>query len=267
MRTRVRPNIFKVGVRININFLDRPLAPASTKLARSGTFCDQNGFTISVAENMTLPTLFDKQLLYILIARAQMFDTNTIELRSINKLCSLLGLIKSSYSMARVKDSLLKWLTVNLIYDNHTFYCKGKRKECVAFKVFDVVSFTLDDNKKGLVIVLNDDFMKQNISRHSMTVNLPTLMMFNNHLSLRLYEILVKNFNQRTVWKIKLNKLINKLGIDTNTDYWLDNYTKIRKSLDEINMLSGILKEVRVAKTEQGEVVVFRLHEKVPKTT
>ncbi len=213
-RPLTKEEIKPYKIRHHLTLLDRPMFIPSIALAKSSEYSDDAGYTI-ISKKHGLPTIFDKQLLYMLLERAQTTQSRFLTFKSIREIISIMNLPDKGQSYLRVRESINKWALTNIIFEEDKLQLNGRVwHEKITIAVLPEVVFADDslDINAPIHIELSERFYKYNQDRFSMLLDYKTLRKFDNAFSLRLYEVLVKNFYGRKEWRIGIRKLVIKLG-------------------------------------------------------
>ena len=203
-------------VRHNINFMDKPLFVTSNKLAKSQSYSDNSGFSMTVSNTHGLPTMFDKKVMYMILAEVQRLNQSVLKYDSIFELLDNFNIPCSQKNYDRTLESLRKLATVTITYEGETYY---ERPSDTRMRVQGFTSFHIIDNvkvtKQGIVLDINSVFIRSNEQLFSRSIPIMTLTKFTNAVAMRLFELTSKVINSNS-WSISLDKLQLKLGITYN---------------------------------------------------
>lgn len=245
------------SVRHNINLLDRAMFIPSRKLAKNSEYDDGNGFKISMSSRYTLPTMFDKKLLYMLICQVQDSESGeTLRFNSISSMLDKFGM-KGGKNVLLANESLFRWANVTLTFDIDEYYEDGRKLRSA--KVIHVMNISISNN--GVVYIRFDsDFLKLSKDSYSRMINTDVIKQIESPFSLRLFEILIKAFHNRDICPpIKLETLFKKAGADYSSTRRSEAIDKLNKAIEELRNTKSKLSRIRYMLIPKTDKVHFWL--------
>ena len=228
----------KKMVKQDIGFLEYPdWVISERQKVKKYTFDKEDGSgTYEMATTADcLPSRFDKIVLYDLLY--ELFDENkfnALEMTTTRYKVSknvfpnqkVLG--KPQYD--RIMLALERWEKINLKFEG-IFY-EGDSYTTRLFSIIDDV--ILHKEKKQLYIRFNQQFVKQlRETKYYKFLNIEEYKLLTRPVSARLYEILIKTFKDRQIWKIGIIKLAQKMTL--TKIYPSQILEKLKPALNEIN--------------------------------
>ena len=229
----------KEMVKQDINLLEYPLwtvqergRPLDVEIER-----DNGRYIVAVPKTADrLPDKIDNLILLSLLRR--LYDNN---FRSREIITSRYAIVYDVFDSPkewyyeRVLDGLARWVSVSVRFDG-TFY-EGDRYTTRIFGIIDDVKI---DKKGKLVIRFNEEFLEQvKETSYYKLIDFNCIRRLKRPISLRLYEILIKNFVGRDTWKIGIMKLRKKLTIQEK--YPCHILQKLKPAISEINKKTDIM--------------------------
>jgi hypothetical protein len=173
-----------------------------------------------------LPDRTDKILLYYLTTFLidNKFKDRVVEVSRYQIAKNVLG----SFKYDRIMLGLKRWHSISISFQG-VFY-NGDSYSTRYFHVIDNV--ILKENK--LKIFFNVDFLEQiKNSQYFKYINFNEYKRLKRPVSARLYEILIKTFKDREIWKINILKLAEKLTLEKR--YPSQILEKLKPAVNEIN--------------------------------
>lgn len=253
----------KILIKQDINFLDKPLWFANLRSNdKSFVWDDIEGF--EYRSGFRAPDKVDAIILYYLLYRCQLLDYKNEIILSRYEILKGCGLLKKnqSYYYKRIETSLECWKNVTLKFDG-IFYDK-KEYKMLLFGILDEAKIREEDkmveihfNKSWLCKIKESNFFKN--------LNFEYMKRLKRPVSLRLYELLVKNFKGRNECYYKLTNLgvrltlsgrINKKGEEVI--YASDVLTKIVPAINEINKLAMTPQISEITGIPKNEIFVIK---------
>jgi hypothetical protein len=257
----------------NLNFLDKPTFIPARKsldinenlehLNKCSSYRYGQRYRLDVVvtpknikdkEFLGLPTLYDKKILYALMARlskkvftpkalAQMFEVgtriNTVEVESLSQLSREVNSYRSGGTTERIKQSVEKWNRVRLSFNDKYFTrCQSvdeNIESIINIRNIKIIEY-FEFYSKGLLVRFAPEFMICNASKFSRIIDVKKFNSFNSPISARLYEILIMQYHKKNNFVISNEKLIEKLGINSPNSSRNLNY-KIDKAVNNLNPL------------------------------
>ena len=245
----------KNALRDDINFLEYPNWIVREQAGLKELILEkENGHYKITTSADSLPNRFDKIVLYCLLCKL----FNTTQFESLQIKVSRYKIAKSSFykrekigrnEYERVMLSLKRWL--NLSVEFYGVFYDGDKYKTRGFHIVD--GYELDDKGE-----LRIDFNRQYIEQLRET-NFYKLINFEEYrrlakpTSARLYEILIKTFKDRYVWKIDIIKLGEKLTLSKR--YPSQILEKLVPAVNEINRKTEL--KVTLDYNKQTQVCTF----------
>jgi len=201
------------------------------------------------------PTKLDAVFLLYLLYRSQKSGwQEEIELSryEILKACGFKSLRPADYK--RLEDSLERWKMVGVRY-NGTFY-DGRKYITLSFGIID--SWKIDESNKKLYIRFNKEWLiRIKNSTYFKYLDFNKVRSLRSPLAMRLYEILMKSFQNRDEWRIDAIKLAEKIPMKEK--YPADIIPKIRSAVNRINEYTNLKIRLLVEKPKRGKAVLIFL--------
>jgi hypothetical protein len=231
-------------IKQDINFLEYPLwFPAKVSEENGYVWKDKEGYTYRSAYKV--PDKTDALILFYLLLKAQKQDYQENFILSQYEILKGCGFYGNSWYYERLEDSLRRWTGIMIEFKG-TFY-DGKNYKTLFFHILESAKIRKEDQK--VEICFSPEFLlKIKESKFCKYINFQQYKALKRPISLRLFEILCKNFKGRAEWQIDLVKLALKLPISKRTVQSLkgekeaffhsDVLIKIKPAINEINQLA-----------------------------
>lgn len=235
-----------INIRDDINFLEYPLwIVAKTETSCHLIIKKSHGF-YEIKSTEGLPLRFDKMVLYFLLHKAfKSFDTTTDH--EGNDLVVLPEIVTTRYEIAknvlfqtknfsktkydRIMLSLKKWKALYVRFEG--LFCQHENLSIKLFSIIDYVS--LDKVTSKLSIKFNDQYITQLARTQSYkTINLVSYKKLTRPVSARLYEILVRQMAEKTIWCISIDELGEQLTLEKR-GFPSQILAALRPALEDIN--------------------------------
>ena len=240
----------------DMNFLEYPLWFQNSRLAARQddgyVWRDRDGYVYRTGYNP--PTKTDYIFLcYLLLMSQQAGWQEEIETTryEVVKAC---GMVPGMVNYARLEESLTRWKMVGLEFRG-IFY-DGNEYDVMQFGVID--DWDIEKSSKRLRVNFNEKWLlgiKE--STFFKFLDFKEIKRLRSPLSIRLYEILIKAFQGRDVWKIDAVKLARKIPMAQK--YASDITLKVRTALKRINKHTSLSILLSVRRRERGKaVLIFR---------
>jgi len=253
--------------RQNKNFLDRPMFAVDEVDAGQEKHCrsPMEGFRLET--DYRLPTKTDQVVLYFLMLRSQELGWQTDLVFSKHEILKGCGIYPNDKSYNRLWDTLERWFRIRIYFEN-SFVCaeKGKTyKVSGAFHILESYKFEKQNSRSNakIMIQLNRAWLEV-VRTHAFfeMLDFRAVRQLSSPLSLRLYEILSKNFYKRDTWKIDSLKLADMIPLQVK--YASECINKIKPLISQINKAcGGEVYSLEIKKPVRGVAVfVFRKDEK-----
>lgn len=252
LKSRGRMTKTPVRIKQDINFLENPLWFQDEKLAEANEdgylWQDKEGFLFRAGYRPPVKTdaIF---LLYLLHLSQQAGWKEEIRLHryQIIKAC---GLSVNAQWYARLEDSLRRWKMVGIEFHG-TFYDKNEYSTMM-FGIID--SWEIDKKTKELRVFFASRYLtKVRESSYFRFIDFNQMKALRSPLATRLYEILVKNFQSRSVWAIDALKLAQKIPL--NRDFASQVLVKIKPAVNRINKHTDLRVSLTIRRKSRGEII------------
>ena len=244
-------------IKQDINFLEYPIWHVDFKSNEEGKiFRDIEGYTYRAGYKV--PTYIDVIFLYYFMLVLQNKDwKNEIKTSKYNVLKNC-GLSRSVYYMKRLEDSLERWINVTLKFQG-TFY-DNKEYKSLNFNIIN--DWYIDEKDKKIFIEFNKFWIKKvKESQYFKILNFNELFKLRNPIATRLYEILIKTFQNRDTWEIDAHKLAKKITL--NKKYYSHIKQRIKTALNKINKKTELKVDFKVKNEGRNKgIFVFIKKEK-----
>ena len=245
-----------VKVKDDINFLEYPnWIVSSIKNKRMFMIEKERGkYVLSVPENIDhLPIRKDKVVLYTLLGEItrNSFKTNEITTTRYKLAKYVYNRVPTTSQYNGIIKSLKRWFGVRVIFEG-LFY-NGKEYTSKGFGIIDDYEVEKDGklrvrfNKEYLNYIKDTNYYKY--------VNFEEYRKLKRPVSVRLYELLIKTFKDRKIWKIDIKKLAEKLTLELK--YPSHIYAVIKPAINEINRNTELSIELEYDK--DTKVCTFKL--------
>lgn len=248
-------------VKQDINFMEYALYVQDDSIVSKSedgyTWKDRNGYVYQAGYKP--PTKIDFIFLLYLLMRSQQNDWNnkmSLTKYEILKECGVANPGKHEYK--RLVDGLKRWSMVKLEFQG-TFY-NGKKYETLVFGIID--TYSIEDDSKNVEVTLSPQWLykikESNFFKH---INFKQVKSLRSPLNIRLYEILIKSFQGRYVWKIDAIKLADKIPMKEKHVSHI--VAKITGAVNRINTLSDFNVKLIVQRSGRGKALL--IFEKISK--
>ncbi|MEA1967878.1 MAG: replication initiator protein A [Thermodesulfobacteriota bacterium] len=236
------------NIKQDINFLEYPLWMQSAKKATGQIvkWKDADGYIFEAAGGV--PSKVDILYLYYFMLESQKQNWNNNLILSRYQILKGCGVNPSKDKRARLKQCLEVWKRVTITFSG-TFYT-GQGYKSLEFGIIDKWGVRDDDNK--LEIRLSPDWVEKiKTSDFFKYVSFNQMKALRSPLALRLYELLVKTFHQRTVWEIGVLRLAAKIPM---TEKYVAHITpKVTAATKRIKEKTELNIKVRMIKQGRGK--------------
>lgn len=223
-------------VKQDINFLEFPNWVLNEKNRSEELIIEKDHGTYKLTTQAdSLPTKTDKVVLYYLLLKV--FESKKTDNREVitsrykiakDVFCLKGKPGKTSYD--RLWLSLKRWHKISVEFQG-VFY----ESEEYTQRLFHIIDDVIFDKKtKQIKLRFNQEYLDQlKESNFCKYINYDEYKRLRKPISARFYEIIVKTFKERSVWKIEILKLKEKLTLSEK--YPSDLLKKIKPSIKEIN--------------------------------
>lgn len=246
-------------IKQDMNFLEYPLwmqtVDVLTRDEEGYIWRERAGYLYLVGYKPPLKT--DVLFLFYLLLKSQQAgwqDTITVTRYEVLHAC---GFRKDRWWYARLTESLDRWASVRIRFQG-TFY-DGTTYQAMNFGIID--EWVLKDDAHGLEIRFAPKWLRTiQASDFFQLLDFAHLKAFRSPLVVRLYEILSKSFQGRSVWEINAMKLAEKIPMRER--YPADVIPKIQAAVKRISEHSSLHVQLRVKRPARGQAIL--VFEKAP---
>lgn len=245
-------------IKNDINFLEYPMWILAEKTgSQEYKMSRQDGSCYEMSTSADrLPDRLDKIVLFALMADLAKAKFNSYEVKTTRyKLAQMVfgrdaNLSKAKYD--RLSKALSRWHKISL-----SFYDSFYENEIRTERHFHIIeTFSLDRVTRKLEVRFNSDFVNQiKDSEYYKLIDFQEYRKLKQPVAARLYEILIKSFNVRSVWEIEALTLAEKLTL--RDKYPSKIYPRIKSALREINGTTDIKTNLAVRKGADGQTILI----------
>jgi hypothetical protein len=166
------------------------------------------------------------------------------------RILQLCGISRNEIWYKRLEDSLKRWNCVKIEFEG-TFY-DGKEYKIMNFGIID--DWCIEKESRRLIVKFNR-FWLQKIKESSFFqyINFEQIKTLRSPLTVRLYEILIKNFQGRTRWEIESQKLAQKIPM--KEQYPSDIIPKIKAAVNRINGNTDLKIGLTIDRSQKGKAL------------
>jgi len=222
-----------LSVKRNINTLEYPMWSPSRILAKNTAYENKN--YILKSSGMMLPTSFDMDVLMNLLSLSQTEKNCLLSFTSYAFISRILKLSHSMTTYTMVENSIKKWFLSYIRYNS--LYGDGKYSKTSDIHIFEHITYPekMEGNKfKKVEIQFTKAFYYLNLEKYSLNIDIDFYTSIKNPYGKRLYELLIKSFQNGNEFKISLPKIIEKLPMPQG--YVLSKKREcIEKGLESVN--------------------------------
>lgn len=256
-------------IKDDINFLEYPNWIIDRKNKATTFSIEKPNGKFELVSPLGLPKHFDKIILYYLLYKlhretnldSYILKTSRYEIAK-NVFSGVKDFGKNKFT--RIMLALKKWNALSIHFDG-LFYTGEDR----SVRYFHIVDEVILIPKTGqLTIKFNESYIKQlKESTFYKLIDFEQYKKLHKTSSARLYEILVKNFKERTEWAINIQGLAEKLTFEkrqgAQSYYPSDVLRYLKPSIDEINKKTDLA--IQFHYNTETTICIFKKQEK-PKT-
>ena len=244
-------------VKDDINFLEYPnwIVSDSRKMKEFVIEKEQGRYILSVPNHVDhLPTRTDKVVLYALLSKivSNNFKTNevtTTRYKLAKQIYSAKSPGVSQYN--RLIKSLDRWFGVRIFFEG-LFY-DGEKYISKRFGIIE--DYEIKENGE-LHVRFNREYLDYiKSTKYYKYINLEEYRKLKRPVSVRLYELLIKTFKDRKVWKINIMNLAKKMTL--NIKYPSHVYVIIKPAVNEINRKTSL--QIELDYDKNTKVCTFKL--------
>ncbi len=242
-------------IKQDINMLEYPIWMQDEKLPskisedKGFIWRDREGYIYRCGYKV--PTKLDViYLMYLLYRSQQEGWQEEIELSryEILKSCGYSSCRPADYE--RLEDSLERWKMVGIKFQG-TFY-DGKKYIALSFGVID--TWKIDEKTKRLRIRFNREWLSRiKNSSYFKYLNFDQIRALRSPLAMRLYEILVKSFQNREEWTIEAKKLAQKIPMKEKAAAHI--IPKIKAAINRINTNTTLKIALIIERPKRGQAI------------
>ncbi|MBX6424264.1 replication initiator protein A [Thermosulfurimonas sp. F29] len=257
MKTGETVKSFEKNIKQDINMLEYPLWMQDEKLVSKlendigFIWKDREGYEYRCGYKP--PTKLDAIFLFYLLYKSQKEGwKEEIELSryEILKNCGFRSIRPVDYR--RLEDSLERWKMVGVRY--HGSFYDGKKYITLSFGIID--TWKLEEESKKLYIRFNREWLTRiKNSTYFKYLDFDKIKALRSPLAVRLYEILIKNFQNREEWRIEVTKLAEKIPMKKK--YPSHIITKIKTAINRINEHTDLKINLEVEKFKNKTILMF----------
>jgi len=229
-------------IRQNKNFLNHPMFAIDEITASGEKHCWSPAEKFRMETFYKLPTRTDQVVLYFLMLRSQELGWQNEIVLSKHEILKNCNIPVSKRSYERLEDTLERWFQIKISFQD-SFVCaeKGKTyKVSGAFRILEAYNFRQEksDGRSKVHIHISSSWLNV-VRTHAFfeILDFRAVRQLSSPLSLRLYEILSKNFYERDTWKIDSLKLAAMIPLQA--EYASDCVRKIKPLIAQINKACG----------------------------
>lgn len=229
-------------VRQNKNFLNHPMFAIDEITANEEKHCWSPTEKFRMETFYKLPTRTDQVVLYFLMLRSQELGWQNEIVLSKHEILKNCNIPVSKRSYERLEDTLERWFQIKISFKD-SFVCaeKGKTyKVSGAFRILEAYNFRQEksDGRSKVHIHISSSWLNV-VRTHAFfeMLDFRAIRQLSSPLSLRLYEILSKNFYERDTWKIDSLKLADMIPLQVKYASLCIN--KIKPMISQINKACG----------------------------
>ena len=234
-------------VKQDVNFLEYPIWQVCER-HRENTYTDLEGYTYRVGYKM--PTCVDVIFLYYLMFVSQSNNWKQkikVSKYNILKNCKI---PINGYYIKRIEESLKRWINVTLEFTG-TFY-DNKKYLTLNFNILN--DWYIDEKDNTLVIEFNKFWLeKVKESKYFKMLKFDKIINLKSPIATRLYEILIKNFQNREIWEIDAHKLAKKITMKEK--YLAHIIQKIKPAVNKINKQTDLNIDLKIRKKERNKAI------------
>lgn len=244
-------------IKQDLNFLEYPIWLIDDRV-EPGVFTwkDRDGFTFE--SRFRPPSKSDLLFLMFLLSKSQKNKWNGMIIFTKYELLRGCNIAANKQWYERVDDSLKRWEFTRLMFEG-TFY-DGKEYKTLHFGIID--SWGIEENSQRVWVNFNPIWLsKIKNSTFFKMLNFNIMKELRSPLAVRLYEILIKNFQGRNVWKCDAMKLALKIPLKEK--YASQVVKKILPAVTRVNNYVDFQIKVSVEEPVRGKsTLVFEKTEK-----
>jgi hypothetical protein len=241
-------------VKEDINFLEYPNWTVNERSKCSMLKVERDNGKYAMASPLGLPNHYDKIVLYYLLSR--IYKESRLERLSL--LTTRYEIAKNVLSAThipgkndfeRIMLAIEKWKAVSIKFEG-IFY-EGDSYKIRGFSIID--DYILDKESKQLYIKFNQQYIEQlKVTKFYKYIDFNEYKKLKKSISARLYEILIKNFKERSKWHIGFENLAQKLTLEkrshTRKYYASDILSRLNPAIKEINEKTDLFIELDFSK-------------------
>ena len=240
-------------VKQDINFMEYPLWIQDEELANKSedgfVWKDRDGYIYRAGYKP--PTKTDFIFLLYLLMKSQKNGWKNKIIATKYETIKNCGLVPGKPQYERLEDSLKRWKMVGIEFKG-TFY-DGDKYQTLVFGIID--EYGIKENSKEIEIRFSSKWLlKIKESNYFKYINFSQIKTLRSPLVIRLYEILIKSFQNRNKWEIDAMKLAQKIPM--NEKYPADVIPKIKAAVNRINEYTILKVKFIVKRPRRGKAIL-----------
>lgn len=243
MNENIHENMKKI--KEDINFIEYPNWVIDKNNKLSVLTIEKSNGRYEVISPLGLPKHFDKIIYYFLLHklyREKKFNTYTLKTSRYEIAKDIFGGTHFGKNIfERILKSIKKWQSISINFDG-IFY----EKDGYTTRGFSIIDEYCLRKKSGeLTLRFNEVYIKQlKESKFYKLIDFEEYKKLHKTTSARLYEILIKNFKERSEWTINLQLLAEKITFEKRPGakeyYASDILRRLKPGIDEINKKTNL---------------------------
>ena len=236
------------NIKQDINFLEYPLWQPEIKSKEAKVWRDRDGFIYRAGYKVPSKTDFVFLLFLLMHSQQNGWKTDMVlTQKEILKGCNLEG---GKWWRDRLKDSLERWVNVTLKFEG-TFY-DGREYQVMNFGIID--DWDIEKKTRHLRIRFNPRWLLRiRESNFFKYIDFEQIKPLQGPIAIRLYELLIKTFKGRLVWKIDARKLAEKIPIKDK--YPAHIIKKVEAAVNRINTSTRLKIDLEVERPRRGKAI------------
>jgi hypothetical protein len=244
-------------VKQDISFLEYPLWFQDEKMAEQINegylWQDREGYIYRAGYKP--PVKVDRLFLLYLTLKSQSAGWPEIIELSKYEILNACGISPNTHWYQRLEDSLERWKMVGVKFQG-TFY-DGKNYSSLNFGIID--SWNINKKTKKIQVRFSPEWLlQQKQSLFYKMIDFNEVLALRSPLTIRLYEILVKSFQNRSLWEIDVLKLAQKIPM--REEYPAHIIPKIKAAVNRINEGTELQLELEIRRPRWGKAI-FVFHQ------
>lgn len=253
----------KEMVKQNINLLEYPLwfqdECEAAKCENGFVWKHPKGFVIRTGFKPPVKT--DVVFLFYLMLQSQNQDWKDEFFITRYQILKGCGLTTDAQTYDRLEESLKRWEQVNIEFNN-AFY-NGQEYKTLHFGVID--SWGIHEETKKLRIRFSPEYLSMiKDTSYCKYINFDQIKALRSPLATRLYQLLIKTFKDRDIWKIDAVRLAEKIPMKKKFPAQI--VLEMRPAVNRIYKHTDLKVTVKEEKQARGKIIlVFQKEHAEPK--